>query len=99
MKLTKTGGRKAGTPNKKTNDVIELINKQYPGFNPVLSMIKISQDENVDVNIRVSCLKEVSNYMFPKRKAIEVDSNIKHEINNKQEISPALKQRIDQLLK
>lgn len=99
MKGSKTGGRKAGTPNRKTNDVIELINNKYPNFNPILSLIEISQDQNIDLNIRTSCLKEIASYMFPKRKAIEIDANVNQEVVSNNEISPSLKLKIDEILK
>jgi len=91
-------GQKPGTPNKKTNDIIELINIRYPNFNPILSMIKISQDQNIDINIRVSCLKEISNYMFPKRKSVEFQANVKEKDTDNGEISPAIKKMIDKLM-
>lgn len=57
MKGKKTGGRVAGTPNKRTTELIERI-KEVCGeeFDPVLGMAKLAQDEldglNHDDNIR-----------------------------------------------
>ncbi|MET0063216.1 MAG: hypothetical protein ABW176_13070 [Candidatus Thiodiazotropha endolucinida] len=68
----KTGGRKQGTPNKRTEEISELLKKKFPKYNPVVQMAEIAQDKKVDMNLRVQCAKEVAQYLFPKRKAIEV---------------------------
>lgn len=67
----KTGGRKKGTPNKKTKILSELIANKYPTFNPVLKLIEIALTDNVDLNIRVAILKEIATYMYPKMKPTE----------------------------
>lgn len=69
----KTGGRKAGTLNKKTQTLIEKIEKHHKGYDPILKMIDIAENENTAIDIRVNILKEISSYIYPKRKAIEAD--------------------------
>ena len=70
----KTGGRRKGTPNINKKELVELLNEQYPGYNPVIQMAGIAQDESVEMVHRVQCAKEIAGYIFPKRKSIE--SNI-----------------------
>jgi hypothetical protein len=70
----KTGGRVAGTPNRKTADVAALL--EGLGCSPLESMAKIADDENVDVAIRLSALKDLASYLYPKRKAIELDASV-----------------------
>ena len=70
----KTGGRRKGTPNINKQELVELLNEQYPGYNPVIQMASIAQDESVEMVHRVQCAKEIAGYIFPKRKSIE--SNI-----------------------
>ncbi len=70
-KGTKTGGRAKGIPNKKTNDLIELINQEYEGFNPIIELIKLSKKKDIEDSLRASILKDVASYIYPKRKSID----------------------------
>jgi hypothetical protein len=70
----KTGGRRKGTPNHNKQELVELLHKTYPGYNPVIQMASIAQDESIEMVHRVQCAKEIAGYIFPKRKSIE--SNI-----------------------
>lgn len=46
MKGKKTGGREAGTPNRRTVELVERIKAQCgEDFDPVLGMAKLAQDE------------------------------------------------------
>ena len=65
------GGRQPGTPNKRTSELADRIASKYPGWDPVEAMAEIARDEENDVMIRLAALKEVSQYIHPKRKAIE----------------------------
>ncbi len=66
----KTGGRQKGTPNKRTNSVKELLEDNFEGFNPVVELIQLYKSD-VDVSQKISILKELSSYVYPKRKAID----------------------------
>lgn len=70
----KTGGRRKGTPNILTQELVELMHEKYPDYNPVIQMASIAQDDTVEMVHRVQCAKEIAGYIFPKRKSIE--SNI-----------------------
>ena len=67
----KTGGRKSGTPNKKTIAVQEQM--EQLGFDPIESMIEISNQAMVDKNYALAgqMAKELAQYVYPKRKAVE----------------------------
>lgn len=67
----KTGGRQKGTPNKDTKALQDRIASKYPGWDPVEAMAEIAQDDQNDVMIRLAALKEIAQYIHPKRKAIE----------------------------
>ena len=67
----KTGGRTKGGVNKKTADLIEAIKAKFPNYNPVVAMAEIGNDAKNPIEIRLSAHKEVAQYMFPKRKAVE----------------------------
>ena len=71
----KTGGRQKGTPNANKQELVELLNEHYPGYNPVVQMAGIAQDETVEMVHRVQCAKEIAGYIFPKLKSIESNIN------------------------
>ncbi len=75
---SKTGGRKAGTLNKFNTEQIEKVKNlcvQYQ-VDPIEALLKISSDENIDLNLRVSILKEIAQYVYPKRKSIEIAADV-----------------------
>lgn len=102
---TPSKGRAKGTKNKRTLAIEELLEKRFPGRNPIERMAEIAYGEapcprchdrlgrkkkkNPDCGtcrgsfleshseeIRATMLKEVSQYIAPKRKAIEMSGNI-----------------------
>ena len=64
------GGRCKGTPNKKTAAVAEVLAEL--GLDPIKQMGQIAMDEHVELSVRVQVLKELCQYVAPKRKAVEV---------------------------
>jgi len=67
----KTGGRKKGTPNKRTTDLLKIIEEKYPDFDPVLAMIEIIKAPYTSNAVRAYCIKAVLPYFYPKRKPVE----------------------------
>ncbi|HIN68327.1 MAG TPA: hypothetical protein EYM93_03530 [Methylococcales bacterium] len=67
----RTGGRKKGTPNKKTLEVLEQISAL--DYDPITTMVKISQQAMADENYALAgqMAKELAQYVYPKRKAVE----------------------------
>ena len=93
----KTGGRKKGTPNKRSNqllDVLEAAGYDPEKDNPLVWMLRVYTGEvtmpvvctEITINgpvavvndvplepaLRVRCMTEFAQYIYPKRKAIEV---------------------------
>lgn len=68
MKKTKVGGRVKGTMNRKSEALFDLCEEM--GYNPFAELLKLSQ-ETLEESVRASCLKELCQYLYPKRKAIE----------------------------
>lgn len=62
----KTGGRKPGSLNKR-RPIEELC--LSAGLDPFLGLVHLGQDE--DKGIRLAALKELCQYLEPKRKALE----------------------------
>lgn len=63
------GGRAKGTPNKATREVQQLLDEL--NCDPIEGMARIAMDESVELPLRASMLKELAQYVAPKRKAIE----------------------------
>ncbi len=63
----KTGGRVAGTPNKRTQDVIERLDAL--GCDPILGMARIAMDEANSPELRGRMFSELAQYVAPKRRA------------------------------
>ena len=72
----KVGGRKKGTPNKDKKALLDLINERFPGYHPVVSMADIANDESQTMELRASMHKEVSQYVEPKRKSVELSGGL-----------------------
>ncbi len=66
----KTGGRAPGTPNKKTAEVRELLLSLK--CDPVTGMARIAMNTTNPPELRGRMYSELAQYMWPKRKAIEV---------------------------
>jgi hypothetical protein len=65
----KTGGRSAGTPNRNTVEVKQTL--EALGCDPIEGMARLATDERVEISIRFQAYKELAQYIYPKRKAIE----------------------------
>ena|ERR1022692_1660138 len=68
----KTGGRAAGTPNRKTQEVAELL--ESLGCDPIAGMASIAGNERNPPELRGRMYAELAQYVHPKRKS--VDANI-----------------------
>jgi hypothetical protein len=62
-----------GTPNRRTSTVEEKL--AALGCDPIEGMAKIAMDPSTDVPLRVQILKELAQYVAPKRKAIEMSGS------------------------
>jgi hypothetical protein len=65
----KTGGRVAGTPNRRTQDVIERL--AALNCDPIEGMAKIAMDEANAPELRGRMFAELAQYVAPKRRAID----------------------------
>jgi len=65
-------GRPIGANNKRTEEMLKLLDSAFPGDDPVLWMWKKVHDAKIEMGLRVSCAKEVAQYMHAKRRATEI---------------------------
>ena len=65
----KTGGRKRGTPNRRTLEVQEQL--VAVGCDPIEGIATIAMDEDNPPELRLRAYAELAPYLYPKRKAIQ----------------------------
>ncbi len=65
-------GRPKGKPNVKLSETLhERLKEKYPNYDPVERMIEIALDEDNAIELRFTANKEVAQYIYPKKKAVE----------------------------
>lgn len=76
-KGNKTGGRTKGTPNRRTQEVIDILNRL--NCSPIEGLVNIATIamEKQDYALAGNMYKELSQYMFPKRRAVEVAAEVR----------------------
>lgn len=65
----KTGGREKGVLNRKTESLIEICERE--GLNVFEALVRIAKDPINEPKLQFDALKELAQYLYPKRKAIE----------------------------
>ena len=65
----KSGGRAKGTPNRKTQEVVERL--EALGCDPIEGMARIAMNEANPPELRGRMFAELAGYVAPKRKAVE----------------------------
>jgi hypothetical protein len=68
-KRQKYGGRKSGTPNKKSLEALELFNEL--DFCPLEKLVERIQKPGISDELYTSVCAKLLEFKFPKRKAIE----------------------------
>lgn len=104
-KRAKTGGRKKGTPNKRTMMLQDLLDKN--DLDPIRGIIESLQDldgisafsnsEKITIaKEKASIYLELLQYLYPKRKAIELGEETRDLINEVYDLSHADEDNQDQ---
>lgn len=65
------GGRKKGTPNKKTKELMEILGS----FNPAEKLMEIYNSTR-DAELKASICKDLMKYVYPQRKAVEIANDV-----------------------
>lgn len=65
------GGRKKGTPNKKSKKAEEQILELCNPFEEMVRLARLAES-NQEYNTAINAYKELAQYIAPKRKAVEV---------------------------
>ena len=69
----KTGGRKAGTPNRRTAEVATRLEEL--GCDPIQGMARIAMDDASPLELRGRMYAELAQYVAPKRKALDLGAH------------------------
>jgi hypothetical protein len=72
MGLPKTGGRVRGTPNRATDALARKLTKL--GCDPIEGLAKLALDPATETSLKVRCFAELAQYIYPKRKAVDLVS-------------------------
>ena len=67
-------GRPKGSAGKNKQALLLLLQHKYPDYHPVLEMAAIAHDLTQDITLRANMHKEVSQYVVPKLKAMELST-------------------------
>ena len=67
MKRPENAGRKKGTPNKKTKELMELLGD----YNPAESLLEILKSDRVPIDLKIKINLDLMGYLYPKRKSVE----------------------------
>ena len=70
----KTGGRKAGTRNKRTAELIKAV--EAAGITPLDYLLSVLRDEEKPENIRLQAARDAAPYVHQKLQSIEMESNV-----------------------
>ena len=60
----KTGGRKRGTPNRRTQHVVDLL--AHLNCDPIEGLARLAKNSKTPLDVRVSCLRTLAAYSYPK---------------------------------
>ena len=63
--------RPKGTPNKDKKQLLRALQKIHPDYSPLDELLKLAFNEESTISEKISCHKEIAQYVFPKLKAVE----------------------------
>lgn len=60
---------------RKQGALFEVLNKlEEQGCDPISEMAKMSVDPNIDIDVRVKLLRDLAQYVHPKRRSVEISN-------------------------
>jgi hypothetical protein len=72
LKKTMSGAAKRCSSIARINELYDRILEKFPGFDPIEQLIVYAQHPLTEDSLRVKCLSEISKYMYPSLKALEI---------------------------
>jgi hypothetical protein len=75
----KIGGRKKGTPNKKTLIRADELLLQL-NINPIQKLIELAESDEATIDHKINCYKEIAKYTYPKHRSQDISLNQTNEM-------------------
>lgn len=92
----KVGGRQKGSKNKFTRDLAEICEEK--GFNPFEALLEMAQNPKTKGGIKLGALKELCEYLYPKRQRMEFEgAHYLHVVREIEELSKLPTEELKQL--
>lgn len=76
----KTGGRAKGTPNRKPQELLDMIQAEFPNYHPLLALAGIANGNGKD-DLKLQAHKEICKYINPQLRAVDLSSSEGFDIN------------------
>lgn len=52
--------------------ILEMLQKEEPGYHPLVSILRISQRDDADLRVQLDCHRAIAKYVEAERKSIDV---------------------------
>ena len=72
-----------GIPNKDKTLLLRALQKIHTGYNPLTELLNLAHSDTTTANEKITCHKEIAQYVNPKLKAVEHSGNIDAEVTYK----------------
>tara|TARA_Y100001937_G_scaffold111919_1_gene159014 strand:- start:543 stop:845 length:303 start_codon:yes stop_codon:yes gene_type:complete len=72
-------GRPAGATNKRSQAIADKLEEL--NCDPIEGMAMIMNDTSLDHSLRLAAMKELAQYVAPKRKAVDIDATVDGSVN------------------
>lgn len=74
------GITRTGAKNKRSLELLDLLEINFPKWNPILQMAALANDRAQPMELRFAACKEVAQYVAPKKRSVEITDGKKVEI-------------------
>ena len=75
----RNGGRQKGTANKDKQELIEMIQEDFPNYHPLLALAEIANGSGKD-DLKLQAHKEICKYIVPQLKSIDISGTLKQDV-------------------
>lgn len=72
--------RQVGAYNRDKTRLLKIIQKEYPGYDPLVELVRVANHEDATLMERLGANKEVCNYIYSKLRSVEVKGDVDHKL-------------------
>lgn len=58
------------------NRILDMLQKEKADYHPLISILRISDNEDADLRLKYDCHKSIAKYVEAERKSIDIKSDI-----------------------